>query len=340
MKVSIRLYKSFIQYALQCIFIVLLLTSQVQAKTWRIFILQSYNPDYIWCKNINQGIKEALSKYSVKYDFYYLYAKTRGSQKMQDMAATALKRIQQFTPDIVISVDDPAVAHVVKPFFAGKSAPQIIFCGVNAPPSFYGFPTTNVSGVGEQWHHLEGINLLQQIIPKITRIAFLIEDSESASYVVDALKDTLSKTSDANFPSMYIEKIATFAQWKTRVRYYQRNADALALGVYNNLTDENGKTVSPDTVMEWTNSVNTLPTLGFSDAAIEHALLCGILESGHEQGFLAGQMALQVIAGTPAGNIPLQQNKRGIILVNLRTAQKLNIDIPYQIIEAAGVVVQ
>ena len=92
--------------------------------------------------------------------------------------------------------------------------------------------------------------------------------------------------------------------------------------------------------MAWTNSVNTKPTLGFADFSLDHDILCGVLESGHEQGFLAGIMALEAMtSGTPAGRLPMRVNDTGMVMLNLKTAERLHIDIPYEIIEAAGAVI-
>jgi ABC-type uncharacterized transport system substrate-binding protein len=44
--------------------------------------------------------------------------------------------------------------------------------------------------------------------------------------------------------------------------------------------------------------------------------------------------------GVKAGALPVRRNQKGEVLVNLKTAQRLNIDIPYAIIDAAGFVIK
>ena len=94
----------------------------------------------------------------------------------------------------------------------------------------------------------------------------------------------------------------------------------------------------PGEVMAWTYSVNKLPTLGFPDVATRHGHLCGILESAHEQGFQTGSMIQAILRGMSPANQPPRLNEHGIVLLNLCTAEKLHMDVPYAIIEAAGVV--
>jgi hypothetical protein len=41
-----------------------------------------------------------------------------------------------------------------------------------------------------------------------------------------------------------------------------------------------------------------------------------------------------------AGGLPVRINQKGVVVVNLKTAERLEIILPFAIIEAAGVVVK
>jgi ABC-type uncharacterized transport system substrate-binding protein len=309
----------------------------------RVFILQSYNPEYVWTQNINQGIRDALAGLLVDYEYFYLDAKRQPDPKrLQSAGEEALRRIRQWAPQVVVSVDDAAQALVVAPHLKGLASPQVVFCGVNAPLSLYGFPATNVSGVRERWHYREGFALLKRIAPSLRRVTFLVEESESGRFVLEDLREEERRGGPFALELAEASTVKTFQEWQRLILRRQSPADALALGLYNTLKDEaTGRVVSPDDVMAWTNSANTRTTLGFSDIAKDHGLLCGVLESGHEQGFLAGSLARTVLTqGVAAGSLPVEINVRGVVLVNLKTAARLGIKVPYEIIEAAGVVLQ
>jgi ABC-type uncharacterized transport system substrate-binding protein len=65
-----------------------------------------------------------------------------------------------------------------------------------------------------------------------------------------------------------------------------------------------------------------------------------VLDSAQEQG-TAGAMARQVLErGLAAGGLPVRLNTKGIVVVNLRTADRLKVQIPFEIIEAAEVVLK
>ena len=41
-----------------------------------------------------------------------------------------------------------------------------------------------------------------------------------------------------------------------------------------------------------------------------------------------------------AGALPVRINQKGIVMLNLKTAERLGVTIPFEIISAAGLVVQ
>lgn len=307
-----------------------------------VFILHSYNPEYIWTQNINQGVLEALGDLDVVYDYFYMDAKRRPDKPSLEMAARkALARIADFSPDVVIAVDDVAQQYVVAPSLKGRPAPQVIFCGLNAPPSRYGFPASNVSGVRERWHFREGFALLKRLLPNTRTVVFLTDASESSGYIIRDMEDDQANGGPFVLELRHVDSTDSFQEWQRRIIAYQSSVDAVALGIYHSLRDERtGKVVTPEEAAAWMQSVNAKPTLGFADYALSD-VLCGVLEAGHEQGFLAANMARSVLlTDAAAGGLPMRINERGVIMVNLRIAERLNVDIPYEIIEAAGEVVK
>lgn len=308
----------------------------------RVLVVQSYDAGYIWCGQINRGIDEALKGSGAAIDVVYMDAKrNQDPAHLRTVAEEILERIERTRPRVVIAVDDAAQQYLAAPSLKGRDWPQVIFCGVNAPLAKYGYPAANVSGVRERWHYRDGFALLRRIVPEVRRVAFLVEDSESGGYVLDDLLEEQRRGPAMGIKLVMAEKVRTFQQWQLLVRKAQQSADALALGLYNALIDETtGQVTPPDKVMAWTNSVNKKPTLGFSDIAKPHGLLCGVLEAGHEQGHLAGGMARQVLGGAPAGELPVRVNTKGVVFVNLRTAKRLGAHVPFSIIEAAAEVIK
>lgn len=313
------------------------------AENHRVVVVHSYNPDYIWTQQINIGIQDGLAGLGVVDKTFYMDAKRRpSSSHLEKAALEALQYIDTSAPEVVICVDDAAQAYLAAKFLKGRERPQVIFCGVNAPLEKYGYPASNVSGVRERWHYRDAFALMKKIQPTAKSVAFLVEDSESGGYVLNDLLEEQRKNGPFALEIAGAETIATLSQWKERIHHYNETADVLALGLYNSLyNEESGKVAPPAHVMEWTNSVLTKPTIGFSDIAKKDGLLCGILESGHEQGLLAGQMAREILTQEKnAGMLPVRINTKGVVFINLNTGENLGMHIPYRFIEAADEIMQ
>jgi ABC-type uncharacterized transport system substrate-binding protein len=309
----------------------------------RIIVVQSYDQNYVWVQAINYGIAKSLRGLNASIETYYMDAQHDPSPAhLRNKAQEILGHIEERKPQVVIAADDAAQEYLVAPFLKGRAQPQVIFCGVNAPVSAYGFPAENVSGVRERWHFREGFALLHKIKPSLQTVVLLTDDSPSATYVLDNLREDREQGLPPLPKLLKVVQVHTYQQWQRAVRFHQTRSQSLALGMYHSLVDERtGKVVPADTVSAWTNGVNRLPTLGFADYAKGHGQLCGILESGREQGALAGGMARQVLTrGVRAGGLPVKINQKGIVLLNLKTAERLGIVIPFEIIQAAEIVIQ
>lgn len=313
----------------------------------RVCVVQSYHSEYVWCQNINEGIRAALRGAGAVIDVFYLDAKRSPSPDSLRAAARGIAgRIAALAPQVVITVDDAAQLYLAVPYLMGKGGagggPQVVFCGVNAPLGNYGYPAPDVTGVRERWHFREGFDLLRKIAPRIRNVAVLLDDSESAGFVLADMRDDLARNGPFALPLSDVAMLHTFQDWKRAVLSAQDHADALALGLYHSLVDAaTGKVVPVESVRDWNLSVLRKPTLGFSDATRDHGHLCGILESAHEQGLLAGRMARHlVLRGGSAGDLPVAVNQQGLVFVNLKTAERLGLVIPYEIIKAAELVIQ
>lgn len=190
----------------------------------------------------------------------------------------------------------------------------------------------------ERYHFREGLDLIKKILPQAKTAVFLGEDSESTRFVIDDLHQGAPYALEI----VGAKACRTFQDWQREVAFYRPLADVFSFGPYNALVDERtGRIVPPEEVMAWTLSAIRKPTLGFADIAKEHGMLCGILESGREQGRLAGEMARRILeTGVSAGSLPVRVNVEGVVLVNLKTAEALGLRIPYPLIEAAGVVLR
>ncbi|MFW6303523.1 MAG: ABC transporter substrate-binding protein [Candidatus Sumerlaeota bacterium] len=293
--------------------------------TSRVLVVHSYHEAYEWCVSINDGLQWGFVDAPVELRYYYMDTKRKQKEEqIKGAARQALHLTRQWKPRIVIACDDNAQKYYAEAMAGKDDQPAIVFCGVNAPPEAYDYPASNVTGILERIHAVEGVRLLKRICPKVEKIAFITDDSKTSDYVIEYLKKL-----DLPAPIVSHHQPSTFEEWKKIVREKQKDVDALAFYLFYTVKDEEGDAVDPAKVMEWTITNNRLPSVGFGP---ENKALCSVSHVGQEHGQTAAQMAKQVMSGIAPENIPLKINHKGRVLFNLGIAEKLNVEIPYEIL--------
>ncbi len=115
----------------------------------KILWVDSYHQGYPWSDGIAAGITQVLKDSGVQLEIVRMDTKRNHGEEDKRQAGLAAKQaIDRFHPDLVIASDDNAQKHLVVPYLKGTSLP-VVFCGVNAEASAYGYPDRNITGMLE-----------------------------------------------------------------------------------------------------------------------------------------------------------------------------------------------
>jgi ABC-type uncharacterized transport system substrate-binding protein len=295
------------------------------AGDYRVLVVHSYNPEYPWVQNINLGIEKGLEKAASEVRTFYMDTKRKNDEGSKvAVGQQAADLVAEWDPQIVISCDDDAQRYVASRY-AGKGTPQVVFCAVNGDAATYGYPAANVTGVLERPYFAETMKFLDILCPGFKRIALISEES-----ITSDLAFRFMRTEGTSFEIVSRTKCSDFAQWQRAVLDAQDKAGAIGVYTYHSLkragTDEN---MDPAEVMRWTVANSKLPVVGFLDFAIADGALCGMVESGEEQGLRAGQLARMMLKGRQASEFPIvETGLHGRKLLNMDTARAKGIVVP------------
>ncbi|MEW6534384.1 MAG: ABC transporter substrate binding protein [Candidatus Auribacterota bacterium] len=305
----------------------------------KVLVVHSYHEGYAWVDQINEGVKKSLDGTGIELEIFYMDTKRKSDDAWKKEASElAIRKVAEYDPDVVITSDDNAQGQFVQAFI-GKDRPQFVFCGVNAEASKYGFPASNVTGILERPHFVQTMDMLKQIIPSVQKVAIITDASNTSTGFLDDMK---SKT---DIPVEIIEwkQTDSFQEWQDAVKKFQSTADAIGVVMYHTIKEspDSPQSMDPKQVIEWTLANNTKPLVGFLEFTIEDGLLCGITEFGEEHGFESGKIAREMILnGKTAADFPIKTAEKGIVVVNVKAAEKMNIDLPYEVIEASDRVIE
>ena len=143
----------------------------IGCKGRRMLLVHSYHQGYRWVDTITEGVRSAIQGTGLELDIFCMDAKRHTDEAWKiDAGRRARRRVDEFRPDIILAADDDAQQYFAT-FYLNTALP-VVFTGVDADPSKYGYPAANVTGVIERPHFKESLALAQQLHP-IKRIAVL-----------------------------------------------------------------------------------------------------------------------------------------------------------------------
>ena len=294
--------------------------SQSQKK---ILVIYSYHPEYEWCRQEKKGIEDGFKAQDVTIESFYLNTKRKSDKAWKKKITNeAIEKIDSYKPNLVIVCDDNA-CQLVATQFIDKKIP-FVFTGINGDPHDYGMPAKNITGVLER-NLIDGtIGLLQQLDSSVKTVAIITDDGTTS-------RAAIPRFTKDNFPVNLTKVYSTndFDEWKSYVKELNEQVDALGIYMYFTLKGEDSDENIPDgKVLQWTLNNISIPSFCFEEFSVKGGVLCGETQSGFEQGKEAALMAVEILTGTAPDQLPLRVPKMGTMLINKKTADKLNIIIP------------
>ncbi len=310
-----------------CILGILLLVAVcgfAQARE-KVLLVFSYHPEHSWVIEETRGVEDVFKGKGIRTEKFYLDTKRKTSAEWKKVAEEAVRKIEEFKPNLVIVFDDNACELVAKRYI-GASLP-FVFCGVNAEPETYGFPAENITGVIEIALVKESIELLQRIVPDVKKVAIVTADSPTNRAFVTRVKQMTLPVESCQFYATN-----NFDLWKAKIRELQTKVDAIGLFTYHTIKEKDGEMslpLPPETIMEWTLKNSMLPEFTSIDFVVNDGALCGVINlSGYGQGKAAAKIALMILAGARPVNISIRCPDQGNSVINETRAKQLNIKIP------------
>jgi ABC-type uncharacterized transport system substrate-binding protein len=294
----------------------------------KVLLVFSYHPEYSWVVDETRGVDDIMKERGVETEKFYLDTKRNTSAEWKEkVAEEAVKKIEEFKPDLVIVFDDNACELVAKKYI-NKSLP-FVFCGMNGEPEDYGFPAQNITGVIERHHLEETVNLLKRLVPEVEKLAIITDGSPTSQAFITSMKKITP-------PIEISEFYATndFDAWKAKVKELQSKVDAIGIYVYHTIKEKGGEaSLPPEDVLGWTLENSRLPDFTFSDFTVSDGVLCGVTVSGYEQGRVAAEIAVRILNGEKPVDIHIECPEKGTPMVNETRAKELNIEIKADVLK-------
>lgn len=296
-------------------------------KGKRILWVSSYHEGYETHDDEERGIRTVLKNTGVDFRIFEMDTKRNDSEDFAKQAGLrALALVKEFQPDVVIASDDNAQKHLVVPYLKDTDLP-VVFCGVYWDASAYGYPCRNVTGMVEVDLTREMIRHFKQYT-RGERIGFLAGDGETERKIVHIYNERFF---NGAMKSYLVNNMEDF---KSSFLRAQDEVDMLY--VYNYAGIKNWDQRAAELLLAGHTEIPT----GSHNRFMAPLVVFVVAKSMEEHGAYAAQTALKILHGAHPSAIPLAENRRAELLVNLKMAKRAGIVLPVSVLKTATVIGQ
>lgn len=291
----------------------------------KVLFVNSYHPGYPWSDGEQTAAVKTLEDAGVKVLTVFLDAnKNQDEQSLLSAGSAAWKSYETFAPDLVIAADDPAQKYFVVPYLKGSTVP-VVFCGVNWDASMYGYPVPNVTGMVQKDLVEQAVSLMRTFA-KGSRIGYLGPDVKTGAKNCE-MYNALFFQDD-----MKCYLVSSLKEFETAFSRAQEEVDMLLLHNEDGIADWR-----PEEAQKFIRSHVKIPLAGFHVHFADNSLFTfGMVPQ--EQGEWAASAALRILGGVKPSEIPLAENVKAHLIVNLKMANAAGIVLPVSLLKTAQVV--
>jgi two-component system cell cycle sensor histidine kinase/response regulator CckA len=297
-------------------------------ETKKALIIHSYHQGFGRTDKIQEGLLNIFeqSKYNVEMFVEYLDTKRYKYDEIKNSLHSMLEykhRGKEF--DVVIATDDNAIDFSINHRLLnhiGIKTP-IIFCGENreGPNTHKGVP--NITGVIEHYDILKTIGLIKKLEPYITHIVIITDTNSEAVRDIEVLFNKKEEIETKEGVDLEWIHGWTPKELNIELRALPRTTAIIKTslsidkeGFYYSLEDSLK-------ILKDSCPFNIYAMLAFE---IIDGVVGGYVIDGYQEGQLTGSLAIKLFEGTPIKDIPVVDFDLNPIMVNYRSAIKLNMD--------------
>ncbi|WP_421867558.1 ABC transporter substrate-binding protein [Motiliproteus sp.] len=300
----------------------------------QVLVIQSYHAGYEWQADYSRAIRDSLESLA-DLEFFEIDSKRLPEERYRAAADLAWQRFQQRRPDLVIIGDDNAL-QLLGPKLATTDTP-VVYLGINNNPRHY-LPSRpdNISGVLERPLLRRSILHLHRLFNGSLKRVLVLFDNGTTSRTVWEEEFASMPSRQVGPVDVRIELLGEFGQWQQTVEQAKAQGfDAIVVGLYHTLVDEQGRHVSDQQVINWSSAASPLPLFAFWEFAVGPQMtIGGLVLDGYSQGTEAATIAREVLEGGELPAIP-QSSGEGRFVFSRSQLQRWQLTLPPSVAEQA-----
>jgi putative ABC transport system substrate-binding protein len=191
--------------------------------------------------------------------------------------------------------------------------------------SSWDHPGENVTGTSDMIEMGSTVDLILDIVGNVTKLGTIYNASEVNSVV---LNDQLKAVCAPLGIAVLERTVSTSADVHTAAQSLVGQVDAIWIGTDNTV-------VSGLEALIKVCEDNKIPFFPSDDPSIKKGGIACLGFNYYDVGYQTGEMAVKILKGTPASEIPVELGKKFSYTVNTKAAETYGVTIPQEILDSA-----
>ena len=302
----------------------LLVPSRVQSQTKKnILFLNSYHEGYPWSDNIIKGVSSVLEKEKINVHTEYMDTKrTYDDRHFQNLFELYLHKFSEKDFDLIITSDDNAFQFLLQNRSVLFPFVPIVFCGVGNFKESMLTGHKNITGVTEDIDIKSTIDIALKLHPKTKKVYVISDQVVSGKVNVEKVKKIIPDYQESLQFILWDNLEA--GELKKKLKELPQDSIALFISFSK---DRSGKFFSIEEQLMLITQNSKVPVYTCWASRIQHGMTGGMAVSGFYQGETAGKMALKILKGEDADNIPVLKESPNKYMFDYKQLKRFKIKL-------------
>lgn len=290
-----------------------------------VLILNSYHAGHAWSDNEMVGITELLREVApgVSYSIEYLDCKHHPKQEQFEQLKELFQlKYSSRTIPVVIVADNPALDFALK--YRSQLFPRsaLVFCGVNNFKRELLKGQENITGLAEVLNAVDTVRMALRLHPK-TKEVVVVHDYTSTGLATRREAEGQLKALQGAVSFRYLDNMTKYELTRL-LRGLPENSLVLALA-YN--VFKGGEVMGHEEIARLLSTNAPVPVYGVHQERLGYGIVGGSLLSGRLHGEDAGRIALKILSGGRAADIPVELQPPTRVMFDYRQLSKFSIPL-------------
>jgi len=286
-----------------------------------VLILHSYNDSFQWTDEINKGMTETLSQHDTYLEIYTEYMDIK---RISDITYGYYfkqyfeQRYKGKHFDLILTSDDAAFKFAMD--HLKTEGTDVVFCGVNYLSDDMIQTHQGYTGVMESYDVGSTISVIRDLQPNVSKI-YVINDRS----VTGSKNNKNVEAIEKEFP-----KLTFIYSGNMNMDALQKEVSALGddtailLMTFNK--DKSSNVFSYEKSIRMIKEYANVPIYSVWNFYLGSGIVGGYLTNGYAQGTQAGEMALDILDGKSASDIPIITYSPNEYMFDLDQIKRFNLD--------------